>query len=198
MVRPLKRIVFEPGDEIKFGIFAVSEVLDPAIKEDWVFFSNQENNNNVNLSIQDEEQRIVFGPVLIPDMEVYRNQNGEEYDLTIDAPTIERIIVNFFEHNRANNVNADHQNELLDGFTFFQSIITNDLVPFVKGYEHLPKGTAFLGAKVKDATKWQEIKDKKYKGWSIHAAFRQVPVQLSNNDSSKELEELLPKLFSQI
>lgn len=189
---PLKKIEFLPGDETKFGIFAVSEVEMPAIEEGWVFFSSQ---NKVSLSIQNEEQRVVFGPILIPGMEIYRNQGGQEYKLTVDAPTIESIVVDFFAQNRANNVNQDHQDLIIPGFTFFQSIITNDLIPSIKGYEHLPKGTAFFGAKVKDDAKWEEIKAGKYKGWSIHAAFRQTPVTLA---ITKEEEEMVRKLLLHI
>lgn len=189
MELPLRKIDFTEADEATFGAFAISRVLEPAIKEDAVLLSTQ---YQTNLAVQDEEKRIVFGPVLIPDMLIYRNQNGEEYNLTVDAPTIERIAVNFFANNRANNVNPDHKNELEDGFTFFQSVITNELMPTVKGYEHLPLGTWFMGAKVKDETKWQEFKDDKYKGWSIHAAFRQTPVELS------DLKQTVTKLFSLI
>ena len=187
MELPLREILFTPGEDANFGIFAISEVLNPAIQEDWVYFSN----NKVNLEIQNEEQRIVFGAILIPGMKVYRDVNGVEFNLTIDAKNIENAVVDFFANNRTKNVNQNHTDELVDGFTFFQSVITNDLIPFVKGFEHLPIGTAFLGAKVTDDAKWQEIKDGKFKGWSIHAKFNQVPVV----DYSKELDELTKSLF---
>lgn len=190
--RLVKKIEFTEADEAKFGMFMLSRVADPAIEENFVWFSKTV---NTNFSIQNEEHRIIFGPVLVPDMLIYRNQGGEEYDLTVDAPTIERIAVNFFKNNRANNVNDEHAPQIEKGFTIFQSIITGDLVPTVKGYEHLPVGTLFMGAKVTDDNAWQEIKDGKFKGWSIHAAFRQVPVELMKHDD-KEVEKLADKFFA--
>lgn len=196
MDRPLRKIVFNPEtDKGKFGMFAISEVLDPAIEENWVFFENQKE-TDLNLSIQNEEQRIVFGAILIPGMKIYRNGKHGEYDLTIDKKTIEAVVVDFFENKRTDHVVQDHKNEIVEGFTFFQSVITNDLIPTVKGFEHLPKGTAFLGAKVTSDEKWEEIKAGKFKGWSIHSIFNQENIELSKED--EDLSRFVDKLLNLI
>jgi hypothetical protein len=147
--------------------------------------------SQLNLTVQNKDTRTVFGPILIPDMLIYRNQNGYEYNLTVDAPTIKNIVIDFFDKKRTKNVNEDHQNQLLDGFTFYQSVITNEYIPLVKGYEDLPIGTAFLGAHVKDDQRLKDIESGKYKGWSIHAAFEQELVEMSNHVDAELLNIFL-------
>lgn len=205
--RPIRKIVFgeKEAKEGKFGLFSVSEVLDPAIQRDWIMFNKHETDleaiermkriqSQLNLTVQDKGSKdslTVFGPILIPDMLIYRNAKGYEYDLTVDAPTIKNIVIDFFDKKRTKNVNEDHENVLLEGFTFYQSVITNDYIPVVKGYEDLPIGTAFLGAFTKDKKRIEEIESGKYKGWSIHAAFEQELVEMSSHSDEDLLNIFL-------
>lgn len=189
---PLKEIIFDPKANNGFGMFGISEVLNPAIKENFVLLNEH---FRAELSIQSKEKRTVFGPILIPGMKIFRDQAGEKYNLTIKAPTIEAIMIDFFDKKRTNNVVQDHKNEVMPGFTFYQSVITNELIPSIKKWEHLPIGSAFLGAYVNDDDRLQEIEEGKFKGWSIHAAFDQVPVNLSNHCDSKVVEDVLRGLF---
>lgn len=192
MELPLKEIVFEPGKNAAFGLFAMAVVQNPALKEDYVFFGEQ---SKVNFSVNDE-QRIIFGPALIPNIEVYRNQNGEEYNLTVSRDTIEKIAIDFAENNRLNNVNEDHVDEVTPGIVIFQSIITNEhTIPSIKGWEHLPVGTLFYGAKVKNDEAWAAIKEGKYKGWSIHGYFEQAKLTMSSNDN-EDIESILNEIIN--
>lgn len=205
---PIRKIVFGEKQmaEGKFGLFAVSEVLDPAIQRDWITFNKQETDQDVadrmkriqsqlNFKVEDKGSKdslTIFGPILIPDMLIYRKRpDGYEYNLTADAPTIKNIVIDFFDKKRTSNVNEDHENVLLDGFTFYQSVITNEYIPVVKGYEDLPVGTAFLGAFTKDKQRIADIESGKYKGWSIHAAFEQELVEMSNHSESELLNIFL-------
>ena len=190
---PLKEIIFDPNANDGFGMFAISEVLNPAIKEHFVLLNEE---YKAEFAIQSKEKRTVFGPILIPGMKIYRKVGNDEFNLTIQAPTIEAIVVDFFAKQRANNVVQKHENQLVKGFTFYQSVITNELIPSIKKWDHLPMGTAFLGAYVTDDEKLKEIEDGTFKGWSIHAAFNQVPVNLENHCDSKIVEDVLRGLFN--
>ena len=55
-------------DSIQIGITCMSLVDRPAIKVGWVAFEEQQ----VKFSIENEEERIVFGAVLIPNQLIYR------------------------------------------------------------------------------------------------------------------------------
>lgn len=188
MELPLKEIIFEDGMD-GFGVFAISAVDKPAIKQNYVYFSEQQ---QVMFALQ-EEQRIVFAPALIPDQKIYRNVEGEEFNLTVSRDTIQKIAIDFAKNNRMNNVNIEHQNELISGVTMFQSLVTDEhTVTSVKGFEDLPIGTWFIGAKVNNDEIWNGIKEGKYNGWSIHAMFPNKPVSnLSESDQIDILKKIL-------
>lgn len=189
MELPLREIVFEDGQD-GLGLLALSLVKDPAIMQKAVFFNNQE---PLKITFSNEEKGIFFAPALIPDMKVYRNMDGYEFNLTVKRDTIEKIAVDFFKNNRANEVNLEHKetkNEkplTIDGVTIFQSLITDEhTVPFVKGYEHLPLGTLFYGAKVTNPEIKQQIKDGTFTGWSIHAFLESIPVKMNKDEAFME------------
>ena len=58
------------------GVNAISVVENPAIEEEFVALSAQQ----VSFAIQNEEKRIIIGPVLIPNKPIYRRdeKTGEE------------------------------------------------------------------------------------------------------------------------
>lgn len=191
MELPVKEIVFVPGKNQKFGLFANSLVNQPAIEENSVFF-NKETNTMFSIN---EESRVIFGPVLIPDKLIYRDNGREKFNLYASKQTIEAISIDFAQNGRFNNVNLDHADTLVDDVVIFQSVITNkNTIPFIKGWEHLPEGTLFHGAKVMNDEVWKGIKEGKYNGWSIHAYLEQNYVDLSLND--KEVDILLKQVFS--
>lgn len=185
MELPLREIVFEEGSE-GVGLLALSLVKDPAIMQTAVFFDAHK---PIKITFSDEEKGIFFAPALIPDMKVYRNIDGYEFNLTVNKDTIEKIAVDFFKNNRANKVNLEHKETkdeqplTIEGVTIFQSLITDDhTVPFVKGYENLPLGTLFYGAKVTNPEVKQKIKEGTFTGWSIHAFLESVPVKMSRDE----------------
>lgn len=159
---PIYEIEFD--DEL--SVFnSVSFVTEPAIMEGFIQLSKQDE-ARVQLKIN-EENRIVSGPALIPGEPIYRNQGGKEFYITWSAETIKQVAINFFQHNRQNEGNVEHQIPV-NGITFFESYIINQdrgLAP--KEFQNLPTGTWILSAKVNDDTTWQLIKDGTLTGFSI-------------------------------
>lgn len=172
---PLFEIAFD--DEL--SVFNnVSFVVEPAIMKGFIQLSKQDE-ARVQLKIN-EENRIVSGPALIPGEPIYRNQGGKEFYITWSAETIKQVAINFFQHNRQNEGNVEHQIPV-NGITFFESYIINQdrgLAP--KEFQNLPTGTWILSAKVNDDATWQLIKDGTLTGFSIDMS----------NVTFKEEEEL--------
>ena len=56
-------------EEEEDGVFAVSAVETPAIERDFVFFNKQK---EVKFQSIDEEQRLIAGPILIPNKRIPR------------------------------------------------------------------------------------------------------------------------------
>ena len=189
MELPLKEIVFNEGDP-KLGVLALSLVKDPAIRQTKVYFSAQK---PMKIIFSDEEKGIFFAPALIPDMKIYRNQDGEEFNLTVSRDTILKIAVDHAKNNRANEINLEHKEvgnkpDVVNGVTIFQALLTDEhTVPQVKGYEDLPLGTLFYGAMVTNPEIKKAIKDGTFTGWSIHAMFESRQVRLTDVELAKIL-----------
>lgn len=159
---PLYEIEFD--DEL--SVFnSVSFVTKPAIMEGFIQLSKQDE-PRVQLKVN-KENRIVSGPALIPGEPIYRNQGGRQFYITWSAETIKQVAINFFQHNRQNEGNVEHQFPI-NGITYWESYLIDKqrgITP--KEFETLPDGTWMLSAKVNDEQTWNLITEGALTGFSI-------------------------------
>jgi hypothetical protein len=161
-------MILDPS-EAELGMKIMSVVSSPAIQVNWVKLSDKQ----IKLSIQDEEQRIVFGPALIPDLPIKRTILDEVFYVSIDRENILHTAIKFQKDGIANKIDTNHDNQLLQGITIFESFLTDEKrVQAVKGFEELPVGTWFITAKVNNDQVWEKIKTGELNGFSIDALFK--------------------------
>ena len=80
---PIYKLEIKEELDSNTGIFTISLVENPAIETNFVLFSKDNDKLNLlKLAVTDEDKRIVFGPVLIPDFPIYRldKEKGEYYN----------------------------------------------------------------------------------------------------------------------
>jgi hypothetical protein len=186
---PTEYAVFDTKNP-KLGLNLVSLVENPAIGFVAIKFSEQK---EFKLSVQSEEKRIIFTPVLIPEQAIYREIDGYKFNLKFKAETIEDIAIQFAKDHLSTVTDINHSQKPIDnGIIWFeQFILSGDRVSSVKGYEGIPTGTLFLSGKVIDDQIWEDIKLDKIKGVSIDGNFG-----ISKAPADPELEAALEKLFS--
>lgn len=147
------------------GLFKVSLVDDPAIQSNLIHLSEEK-----EFLFQDEEQRIIYAPALIPNKLIFRkNINGEPANVYFDAETIKDLHIDGMRKGYDNKVNLNHESKDTDGIFCFEQWIIEDAVndKSVKlGFE-LPIGTLMKGYKIDNDQVWSDIKDGKLKGLSI-------------------------------
>ena len=152
-------------------VYAISLVDEPAIEVNYVHLKKDDKAKKV-VFLEDEakEKHMVVGPVLIPDMPIYRNQDGEEFYIQFSKESIERLAYNYIKqgHNMS-SFTAQHQypvNEVSIVESWLKTTEndkSNDL-----GFE-CPIGTWFVGVKVNNLEVWEDIKDGKMNGFSVEA-----------------------------
>jgi hypothetical protein len=177
-MNPAKLAVFDENDS-GFGLRLISFVENPAIG---FVLIQMAQDVNVQLSIENEEQQIIFTPVLIPMQRIQRTVKHEDgttetFDLIFDKETIKKVAIKWSRDQLSNAVDINHSEKLIPGVTFFESFIKGERVKSVIGYDSLPDGTWFISGKVSDPKVWQLIKDGKIKGVSIDGMFKAVSVQ---------------------
>jgi hypothetical protein len=142
-------------------------------------------NRNMNdeekfaFSVINEDERVVIGPAMIPDLPIYRKDETGEYYVFFDKKTIETIALKFYAKGFQQNANEMHS-KFVDGITFFQSWIADESkgIPKMKQFENLPDGTWFLGAKIENDETWAKVKDGTFKGFSVEGMFDMTEIKM--------------------
>jgi hypothetical protein len=181
------------------GVFAVSLVLNPAMEGDFIALKAQ----SLQLKEIDSEQRILVGLVLEPNKPIYRNQNGEEFNITFSENTIKELSYGFFKNNHQKNSTIEHdESQKIEGVTFVESWIVEDSKNDKSNALGLsyPKGSWIATMKVDNDNVWSEfVKTGKVKGFSIDAMLSLEEVNLKSEiNMSVEIIEMLKNLPTSI
>jgi hypothetical protein len=151
------------------GVDRISFVTQPAIGVNWMAFSDE----RVSFQMASEEERKVFGPVLIPNQNILRrNDQGEPFFIRWSAETIETVRDRFMLQAAGTEVNGEHTSMMLDRVFMIESFIKNagrGMLP-PKEFNHLPDGTWFGMFKVNNDQVWNDyIKTGTFMGFSVEA-----------------------------
>ena len=168
------------------GVYAVSLVDSPAIEEDFIYLST-EDDEDVKLAVT--EQGMVYGLALIPDKHIpRRDKDGNIYNIFFSAETIKETAHLFLSRQQNNNATLGHKVQTKD-VSFVESWIIedpeNDKLNAL-GLKAI-KGAWALGGKINSDQLKEDIKLGKFKGFSIEGTY-DVPKTLL-----EKLEELLNK-----
>jgi hypothetical protein len=135
----------------------------------------------------DEDQQIVVGPAMIPDIKIPRKDKdtGEFYDVTFLPETIAKIAEKFMRENRNNETNINHDIDKRAGSYVMESWIVEteeDKANTVYGLG-VPVGTWVVKMRVTDPKVWKMVKSGELTGFSIEGDF------LSKEEYDKYMEE---------
>ena len=163
----IELVIDEEADNV--AVDAVSLVEFPAIESDFYALSKQK---KYALKL-DEEKRIVTGPALIPNKQIFRSdrENGDYY-IWFSKQTVAKCNQLFFKNYNQKNVTFEHE-YAVDGNYIFESWIkedeTNDKSNMY-GYD-APLGSWFISMKIENDQVWDAVKAGTVKGYSIEGHF---------------------------
>lgn len=172
--------------------YAISLVESPAIEEDFIALSKEE--EKVEIKLSDDEKHIVYGAVLVPDKDIYRNNGENEFYLSFSKESIEKMSQDFMREYRQYEVKTDHD-KIADEVCVVESWIKTDLFKdksVALGLnETLPIGTWFAGMKVNNIETWERIKSGELKGFSVESMISLEEFEKqNNNDMNIETNEM--------
>lgn len=178
--------------EIQYGLNDVALVDDPAYKSMFLKFNSQD--IELKFAVNNEDERIISGPVMIPDKLVPRvDAAGKPFFVAATRDTIFAAAQKFAHENRNNNIKLTHDtnNNTSDVF-IFQSFVTDDRwIPKVVGFENEPLGTWFLTCKVLSDSVWSDVKAGKFNGFSLEALFKMKPITVLNESDLKQVMDAI-------
>jgi hypothetical protein len=143
-------------------------------------------------SIENQDQRIVTGPLMVADLPIYRRDQDEEYYVSFSAAEIKKIVQRFFKKGYQSKVNVEHSTPV-DGVFMFESYIIDrekGIMP-PKGFEDISNGSWFGSFKVDNEKIWNEVKAGTFKGFSVEGLFR---YEKTNKVVTQE-EEIMQQIF---
>ena len=163
------------------GVYGISLVENPAMEGDFIALSKDA---KIEFKTVDEEQRILMGLVLEPNKPIYRNQDGEEFNIVFSEQVIKDLSQNFFKQGYQTNSSIEHSGNRVEGLSFFESWIVEDSkidksANFGLSY---PKGSWIATMKVENEEIWNDyVKTGKVLGFSIDAFVTLKEVNLKSN-----------------
>ena len=126
------------------------------------------------LLFADEEQKVVVGPCMVPNIEILRrDDDGKPYYVRFSEETIKEIAMKYMKEARTNEINTEHIATNDAGTYVFESWIVesaDDKANTVYGY-NVPIGTWMCKMKVDDKETWKRIKAGELKGFSVEGSF---------------------------
>jgi hypothetical protein len=149
--------------------------------------------SNHAFRVQNEEKRIVSGPIMVANLPIYRfNEEMGDHYIVFLPETIETIVQRFAKENRNGQANIMHDGVQVDGVFLFESFIIDDRKPTPVGFDKLPNGSWFGSFKVENDEVWQRVKSGEFTGFSVEGLFSYKDTE----DVPDKDEELLAKLLN--
>lgn len=151
-------------------------------------------------AIQDEDEQIITGALMLADTPIYRNDQNGEYYVVFTKETIKQIAQKFFAKGYQSNVNLMHDSGMkLEGLTMFESWITDSKrgVKAMGGFEDVPDGSWFGSFKVNNPEVWKMIKEGKVSGFSVEGLFsyRKADMQaIQVQDLWSQIQDILSQV----
>jgi len=136
--------------------------------------SNNEWRYPGTFAFSDDEQMIVTGPAMVPDQLILRkDENGVPFHVFFSKDTVKKIAQKFFEYNKQNNTDINHDDDITTNNTLLESwIVTDPKMDKSKamGFE-VPEGTWMASYKINNEATWNQIKAGELNGFSVAGQF---------------------------
>lgn len=171
--------------------YAISLVDSPAIEEKFVALKKEEDKQQVFLEA--DTKYMVYGAVLVPDKDIYRNDGEREFYISFTKESIEKMSQDFMKEYRQKEVTLDHE-EAANEVTVVESWIKADLFKdksVALGLnETLPVGTWFAGMKVNNIDTWNRIKSGELRGFSVESIISLEEFSKQENNMNIETNDM--------
>ena len=125
-------------------------------------------------NFSDDDQMVITGPAMTPNTLIPRkDSNNNTFHVYFSEDTIKKINKKFFEYNKNNNTDVNHDDDVVIDNTLLESWIVEDKdmdKSKAMGFD-VPNGTWMVSYKINNDDTWQKIKAGELNGFSIAGQF---------------------------
>lgn len=178
----------------KDGILAISLVDYPAVESDFVCFKDEK--KLVRFAVENEEQRIISGVVMLADVPIYRRAGDYEYYIIYSKDTIKKMAEKMLSDGTFKQNDLQHNGEYIKGLNLLELYIKDDSRGLSPNYvTDIPDGSLMASFKVEDDALWDEVKNgDALNGFSLEGFFTIEKVD-NNKINIQEMSKI--KKFAQ-
>lgn len=174
-------------------VFAISLVDRPAIEVDFVALSKE-----LVMCAADEEQHIVTGVALMPDIPIFRKgkDGSGDFYVKMTAETVKEAAFRFLERSRNSEITLMHEGKT-DGVSVVESWVSekNDPKLAAVGIKDIPAGSWCVTMRVQNPDVWGMVKYELLKGFSIEGLFKRGDKINFNTEIEFVMDEDLKKML---
>lgn len=167
------------------GMEAISLVEYPAVEVDFLAFNKE---HEIEQLFFNDEKHEIYGVVCLADTPIYRfNSTLGEHYIVFDKDTIKKMVLKYSKMNFNNNINIEHDGNLISGLTMIESFIKdskNGIDPVQ--FKSVTDGSWICRFKVENPDIWEKIKSKEVRGFSLEGFFKYGD-EVKENDWIDEL-----------
>lgn len=169
------------SDELD-GVYKISLVDAPAIESDFLLFNGDEKKV---LTFSDDEKHVITGPVMIPEIPIYRcDETGFEYYVQFSKDTIRKSAELFFKNGYQSSVSVGHEFDVKDVYVF-ESYIVDKQRGIVPNDLEVPDGTWCVSMKCENNELWDKLKNTDLlHGFSIETM--NTAIQMAKQESKQD------------
>jgi len=175
------------------GIEAISIVDKPAIDEKFIALKSEK---KIQLAEVDSEKKILMGAALVPDKNIFRQDEEDGYYIYFSKETVRQASELFLVRGNQNKSTLEHEADL-HGLSIVESwIIEDELHDKSRKYGmDLPLGTWMISMKVNNDDVWDNyVKTGLVSGFSIEGYFTDSIDLSSDLISEEDATEILVKV----
>ena len=188
------RVIADDSD-----VYAISLVEEPAVEVDFVALAKDKERDLRFSKDEKKEKYMVLGAVLIPDQQIYRNDDGHEFYLSFDADCVERLAHKFMTNLSSSRCFTKDHESFADGCSLVESWIkVSERDKSVDYGFDCPIGTWFIACKVDSMEVWQSIKDGKRNGFSVESLVdleeMETWVEEAEHNNNKKVNDMSKKV----
>lgn len=191
-IKAIKENTDIKAEKFEYDVSTIGGYEDPGVKK-------KKKNEEMSLQkfqIESEEKRIVIGPAMIPDLQIFRKtKDGEPYHVFFSADTIRMIAEKYMRNKYTDNNDMMHDGQAVQDVYVIESWIKEDEQDKSTkyGFGDLPVGTWFVAMKVKNDDVWNKVKSGDLAGFSVSGYFEEVAAFCREEMFLKQVVEVLKK-----
>ena len=166
--------------------YKISMVTEPAIEVDYVAL--EKDKDEMQMKFSSDERHICYGPALIPNKDIYRNNGKQEFYINFTEESIVKMSQEFMYNYKQHEVNLQHDKNADEVFVCESWVVEDPYKDKANALGfNVPKGTWMVAMKVNNIEVWDKVKSGELRGFSVESAIHLEDFE-KQNDNNMEIK----------